>query len=153
MAGLIIAIILFNTAAFLTVKQLTKSQMLHMWVFTIVFQLLVDLYLGHKYQGYWYFNYGVEWSDLPVLTLLGPPTILLFLNRFPFHTSFLKRLSYIILWSLLLVIYEAIALIPEPWGYFHYGWWKLGYSALSYPVTLLIVLSYYKWGCHMEKTD
>lgn len=153
MVGLIIAIILFNTAAFLTVKRLTKSQILHMWTFTNVFQLLVDLYLGLKYQGYWYFNKGVEWPDLPALTLLGPPMILLFLNRFPIHASFLKRLFYIVLWSLLLVLYEAFTLLPEPWGYFHYGWWKLEYSVLSYPVLLLIVWSYYKWICRMEKTD
>jgi len=151
MFGLIIAVILFNSVAFITVKRLTKSQMVHMWIFTIVFQLLVDLYLGLKYQGYWYFNKGVEWSDLPALTLLGPPTILLFLNSFPFDTSFLKRLFYILLWSLLILIYESFSLLPEPWGYFRYGWWELAYSALSYPFLLISILSYYKWICRMEK--
>ena len=131
MLGLIIAVILFNSVAIISNKRLTKNQILHIWTFTIIFQLLVDLYLGLKYHGYWYFNKGVEWSDLPALTLLGAPTIMLFLNWFPFRTSFFKRMFYIILWSILIVIYEVFAFIPHSWGYFHYGWWKLGYSALT----------------------
>lgn len=119
MLGLIIAVILFNSVAFISNKRLTKNQILHIWTFTIIFQLLVDLYLGLKYHGYWYFNKGVEWSDLPALTLLGAPTIMLFLNWFPFRTSFFKRMFYIILWSILIVIYEVFALLPAPWGYFH----------------------------------
>lgn len=151
MVGLIIAVILFNTAAFITVKRLTKNQIVHMWTFTIVLQSFVDLYLGYTYQGYWYFNNGIEWEDLPVLTLLGPPAVLLYLERFPFHASIFRRLLYIIFWSLLLLIYEAFTLLPEPWGFFHYGWWKLEYSVLCYPVLLLIIVSYYKWICSIEK--
>lgn len=153
MLGLIIAVIFLNSAAFINSKRFTKNQILHIWISTIVFQLLVDMYLSLKYHGYWYFNKGVEWSDLPALTLLGAPTIMLFLNWFPFHTSFFKRMFYIILWSILIVIYEAFALLPEPWGYFHHGWWKLGYSTLSYPVLLLIVLYYYKLVSKVEKTN
>ena len=92
-------------------------------------------------------------SDLPAFTLLGAPTIILFLNWFPFRTSFFKRMFYIILWSILIVIYEVFSLLPAPWGYFHYGWWKLGYSALSYPVLLLIELYYYKWVGKVEKIN
>jgi len=151
MLGLIIAVILFNSAAFISNKRLTKNQTLHIWVFTIVFQQLVDLYLSLKYHGYWYFNKGVEWSDLPAITLLGAPAIMLFLNWYPFSTSFFKRTFYIILWSILIVIYESFALLPEPWGYFRYGWWKLEYSALSYPILLVIVLYYYKLVNKVEK--
>ncbi|BDH61677.1 hypothetical protein MTP04_18070 [Lysinibacillus sp. PLM2] len=153
MIGLIIAVIFFNTVAFITVKQLTKSQMAHMWIFTILLHLLVDLYLGLKYHGYYYFNKGIEWIDLPAVTLITPPVVLLFLNRFPFRDSFLKRFVYIILWSIVPVIYEALALLPQPWGFFHYGWWKLTYSAIVYPVLLTIIVSYYMWICHLEKKN
>lgn len=153
MIGLIIAVIFFNAVAFLTVKQLTKSQMAHMWLFTILFHLLVDLYLGLKYDGYYYFNKGVEWLDLPAFTLISPPAVLLFLNRFPFHESFLKRFVYIILWSIVPITYEALALLPEPWGFFRYGWWKLTYSVITYPVLLIIVVSYYMWICRLDKTN
>ncbi|MFP3919259.1 hypothetical protein U5N28_15770 [Lysinibacillus telephonicus] len=153
MFGLIISVILFNTAAIITVKRFTKSQIVHIWTFTMILQFFVDLYLGYKYQAYWYFNKEIEWSSLPALTLLGPPVILLFLNRFPFQTSLLKRFLYIILWSIVLIIYEALASLPEPWGFFNYGWWKLAYSAPIYPFLLIIALSYYKWICSLEKTN
>ncbi|HWK24748.1 MAG TPA: hypothetical protein VNS08_17170 [Ureibacillus sp.] len=153
MLGLSIAVIILNSVAFISNKRLTENQILHIWLSTIVFQLLVDMYLSLKYHGYWYFNKGVEWSDLPALTLLGAPTIMLFLNWFPFHTSFLKRMFYIILWSILIVIYEVLSLLPEPWGYFHYGWWKLEYSALSYPFLLLITLYYHKSVSKVRKTN
>ncbi|MBD8026023.1 hypothetical protein H9636_05065 [Ureibacillus sp. Re31] len=152
MIGLIIAVILLNTVAFMTVKRLTKNQIVHMWMFTVVFQLFVDLYLGSRYNAYWYFDSSeIEWSDLPVRTFLTPPVILLFLNRFPFHASFFKRFLYLILWSIGCTIYEALALLPEPWGYFHYGWWKLAYSAPCYPILLVVVLAFYKWICRLEK--
>lgn len=56
MIGLIITVILLNTVAFMTVKRLTINQIVHIWTFTIVFQLFVDLYLGTKYNAYWYFD-------------------------------------------------------------------------------------------------
>lgn len=152
MVGLILAIIIINTVAFFTVKRLSINQKVHMWTFTIVFQLLVDLYLGLKYHGYWYIDQAVGWSDLLPLTLLGPPTVLVFLNNFPFHSSFLKRLLYILVSSLILVTYEAISLLPEPWGYFRYGWWELKYSVISYPFLLVMILFFYKWICRIEKT-
>ncbi|RNC99533.1 hypothetical protein [Lysinibacillus halotolerans] len=152
MIGLIIAVILLNTVAFITVKRLTKNQIVHMWTFTVLFQLIVDLYLGTKYNAYWYFSDSeIEWSDLPVRIMLTPPFILMFLNFFPFRTSFLKRFLYIVFWSIVCVIYEALALLPEPWGYFHYGWWKLVYSVPIYPILLIIELAFYKWICKLEK--
>lgn len=153
MLGLIIAVILFNTLAFIAVKRLTKSKMVHMWVFTILFHLFVDLFLGLKYQAYWYFNRGIEWSDVPAIILLSPPAVLMFLDRYPFYSLFFKRLLYILLWSLMIVVFEAFSLLPEPWGFFRYGWWKLEYSALVYPVLFSIILFYYKWICRTEKKD
>jgi hypothetical protein len=49
-----------------------------------------------------------------------------------------------------ILLYEMITLHPEPWGYFHYGWWNLWYSAIIAPVLLLITLGYYKWGLKLE---
>ena len=153
MLGLIIAVILFNSAAFITNKRLTKNQIVHTWTFTIVLQMVVDCYLGVKYHGYWYFNKGVEWMDLPAFTLLGAPVIMLFLNWYPLQSSFLKRMIYIIFWSILILIYEVITLLPEPWGFFNYGWWKLSYSAIWYPGLLLIELYFYQWVCKIEKIN
>ena len=153
MLGLIIAVILFNSAAFIFNKRLTKNQIVHTWTFTILLQMIVDAYLSVKYHGYWYFNKGVEWMDLPAFTLLGAPVIMLFLNWYPLQSSFFKRMIYIIFWSILILIYEVITLLPEPWGFFNYGWWKLSYSAIWYPGLLLIELYFYQWVCKIEKLN
>ncbi|WP_027408780.1 hypothetical protein [Anoxybacteroides tepidamans] len=150
MVGLSIAVIVFNFVAFFTNRRLTKNQMAHIWTFTTSFQLLFDLYVDHKYHGYWYFTKEVDWEGLPTLTMLIPPVNIMFLNWYPFHKSLLKRFLYFVCWLIFILIYEMVTLLPEPWGYFHYGWWNLGYSALADPILLIILLSYYKWVCKLE---
>lgn len=152
MIGLIIAVFLFNIIAFKTNKQLTKNQIVHIWSFTIILQGLADLYIDHKYQGYWYFTKDVDWASLPTLTILLPPINMMFLNWYPFNSPLLKRILYYIYWLVFMLIYEVIALLPEPWGYFNYGWWKLKYSFLVDPILLVILLNYYKWICKIEKS-
>ncbi|MFJ5763133.1 hypothetical protein ACIQAA_29260 [Neobacillus sp. NPDC093182] len=151
MIGLIFAVFLFNLIAFKTNKRLTKNQIVHIWAFTIVFQGIFDLYIDQKYHGYWYFSKDVDWSSLPALTLLVPPINMMFLNWYPFTSLLLKRVLYYIYWLIFMVIYEVIALFPEPWGYFNYGWWKLLYSVICDPILLIILLNYYKWICKIEK--
>ncbi|MEH7086004.1 hypothetical protein V7139_25155 [Neobacillus drentensis] len=109
------------------------------------------MYIDQKYHGYWYFTQGVDLAALPTLTMLLPPVNMIFLNWFPFNSSLLKRILYFFYWLLFMVIYETIALLPEPWGYFNYGWWKLKYSILVDPILLVILLNYYKWICKIEK--
>jgi len=153
MLGLLISIFLINSIALMTVKRLKKSHAVHMCLFTVYFHLIVDLFLSYKYGGYWYFHHAIEWTDLLALTLLSPPAMLIFLDRFPFHVSFLKRLFYILIWSLILVVYEALTLLPEPWGFFRHGWWRLGYSAVLYPLLFAFALFYYRWICRIEKNE
>lgn len=150
MIGLILAIIVFNVIAFKTNKRLTANQIVHSWIFTIAFHLIFDLIIERKYEGYWYFDKKVDWLDLPLHTILLPPVIMMFLNWYPFKSKMIKQVLYIIFWVIGIVIYEAIALLPKPWGYFHYGWWSLGHSAIIDPILLLIVLGYYKWICKLE---
>lgn len=151
MIGLTLAILVFNIVAFKTNKRLSKNQIVHIWTFTIIFQLLTDIYLDLKYHGYWYFDFHIDWLSLLAVTILLPPVNMLFLNWYPFHNSFLNRFLYIMVWSAFIVVYESLTLLPEPWGYFHYGWWKLWYSALCYPPLLMIVVVYYKWICKLER--
>lgn len=61
-----------------------------------------------------------------------------------------KQLFYLVVFVICILIYELITLLPEPWGYFHYGWWKLWYAAIVDPILLLILLGYYKWICMLE---
>lgn len=152
MIGLIIAVIFFNVIAFITNKRLTKNQIVHIWTFTIIFQGIADLYIDQKYSGYWYFSKEVDWSSLPSLTMLLPPVNMVFLNWYPFNSPLFKKILYYIYWLGFMVIYEEIALLPGPWGYFNYGWWKLEYSIIVDPILLVILLNYYKWICKIEKS-
>ncbi|RAS80276.1 hypothetical protein [Priestia endophytica] len=151
MIGLMIAIILFNTIAFTMNRRLTINQIVHIWTFTIALQVLVDLYIDGKYHSYWYFNENTEWRDLFTLTILIPPVNMMFLNGYLCGRSFPKRMMYIFYWVIAIRLYEAITLLPEPWGYFHHGWWNLWYSLLVNPFLLGMVLFYYKWIRKMEK--
>ncbi|MCU7746632.1 hypothetical protein N7983_26385 [Priestia megaterium] len=151
MIGLIIAIVLFNFIAFKTNKRLTANQIVHIWAFTIALQQLGDLYIDTKYHGYWYFSKDIDgWSEIPTLTVLLPPVNMMFLNWYPFGRLFHKRIRYVFYWVIAILLYEAITLLPEPWGYFNYGWWNLWHSAIIDPLLLLIVLGYYKWICKLE---
>jgi hypothetical protein len=145
MIGLIIAIVLFNFIAFKTNKRLTTNQIVHIWTFTIAFQYSFDILVEFKYHGYWYFSKGIDWIGVVAHTILIPPVNMMYLNWFPFYKRFSKKFIYIFLWVIGILIYETITLLPEPWGYFHYGWWKLLYAAIVDPILLLIVLGYYKW--------
>ncbi|MGR3763082.1 CBO0543 family protein [Rossellomorea sp. NS-SX7] len=145
MLGLMIAVILFNFIAFKTNKILTAKQIAHIFAFTIAFQLSFDLYVDLKYHGYWYFTKAVDWAALPAHTILLPPVNMMFLNWYPFDQSRWRRILFIICWSAALLLYEVIALLPSPWGYFHNGWWSLGYSAVLDPILLIILLVYYKY--------
>lgn len=151
MIGMFIAIILFNIAAFLTHKRLSKNEIVHVWVFTIALQLFADIFIDLKYHGYWYFTKGIDWASVPGCVALIPPVNIIFLDRYPFKASWMKQLLYFIVWLIFMIVYEVIALLPEPWGYFHYGWWNLGLSALVNPFLLLIVYFYYKWIRKIEQ--
>lgn len=73
MLGLMIAIILYNSLAFLTNKRHTKNQIVHIWTFTIALQVIVDMYLSVEYLGYWYFTKDATLADLLVLIFVIPP--------------------------------------------------------------------------------
>jgi hypothetical protein len=151
MLTLIVSIILFNIIAFKTNKRLSAIQIVSIWTFTIAFQLLFDLFVEFKYDAYWYFNKGVEWKGLLPRTVLIPPVNIMFLNWYPFTSHFFKQVIYLICWVIGILIYEAFTLLPEPWGYFHYNWWKLRYSAIIDPILFMTLLGYYKWICKLEQ--
>ncbi|WP_174733619.1 hypothetical protein [Mesobacillus harenae] len=151
MIGLLIAIAVFNLIAFTTNKRLTGNQIVHIWVYTVALQLCFDTIVEFKYHGYWYFRKEIDWADfLPHLVLI-PPVNTIFLNWFPFRRGLLKQAAFILLWVIWILLYEVVTLLPQPWGYFNYGWWKLWHAALINPILLLLLLGYYKWICKLEK--
>ncbi|MBT2691192.1 hypothetical protein J7I93_23950 [Bacillus sp. ISL-47] len=151
MIGLLISIGLLNLVAFKTNKRLTKNQVVHIWTFTIAAQLVFDCMIEFKYWGYWYFTKEPNWGGLIAHIFLVPPVNMMYLNWYPFESDLIKRVSYIIFWVVAILLYEVVTLLPEPWGFFHYGWWELWHAALLDPILLVIMLKYYKWIFRMEK--
>ncbi|MGM0903049.1 MAG: hypothetical protein ACQEXB_18370 [Bacillota bacterium] len=147
---LYLSILTLNILAFKKVKRFSWNIITHIVVFTCAFQYIFDVFLDIKYKAYWYGTPGVDWALLPAYIFLIPPVNLMFLNWFPFNKSLLKQLAYFGIWEIALLSYEFIALLPEPWGYFHYGWWSLWHSALVNPILLVILLGYYKFVCKLE---
>ncbi len=151
MVGFFIAVFLFNFLAIKTVKRLTKNQIIHIWIFTTAFQTIFDTYIDLKYAGYWYFTRDIDLLSILNLTLLVQPVNLMFLNWYPIGTSLYKQIRYFIYWEICLLAYEAITTLPEPFGFFHYGWWHLWYSTIINPFLLFLLLCYYKWILRIEK--
>jgi hypothetical protein len=120
-------------------------------MFTIALQMSFDFYVDMEYHGYWYFTKNADWEEMPSNFFLVPPANVIFLNFYPFEKSKIKQSIYLILFVLGMLVYEAMMLLPEPWGYFHYGWWNLWHSAFIDPILLIILISYYKWICRIEK--
>ncbi|PFN76541.1 hypothetical protein COJ85_32450 [Bacillus sp. AFS076308] len=150
MVGLIIATVIFNLIALKIKKRISLNLMHHIWVFTIAFQTVFDVFVDFKYHGYWYFSKNIDWQAALALFLV-PPVNIVFLNYFPYKKTFMKKILYITGWEIVLLLYEVIALLPAPWGYFHYGWWTLWHSLVINPILLMILLGYYKWIVKLEK--
>lgn len=144
MIGLFVSITLFNGFAIAMIKRLTVNQILHLWMFATSVQTVFDTYMDHKYLGYWYFTKEIDWISILCYTMLVQPIILIFLNYYPFGKSLIKKVGYFFFWEIGMLLYEAITLLPEPFGFFHYGWWNIGYSALLNPLLLILVLAYFK---------
>ena len=151
MIGLLIAVALFNFFAIKLNKRLNINQVLHIWMFTSTFQLLFDIFVDFKYLGYWYFTKEIDWISILNIIFLVQPVNIIFLNYYPFKKRLGSRIFFILCFNLLILLYEKIALLPEPWGYFHYGWWKIWYSAILNPFLLLVLISYYRYIIYLEK--
>lgn len=119
-------------------------------MFTIAFQAVTETYIDFKYHGYWYFTKEINWWVLPAFTVLIPPVNIMFINWYPFKQLFYKQMLYILFWVIAITLYELIALLPEPWGYFYHNWWRIWYSLLVNPILLIAVLFYYKWVCKIN---
>ena len=151
MVFLFISIILFNVIAFKKNKIPTMNRKVNIWTFTIALQVVFDVVIELKFKGYWYFDKGVDWMGVLAHTILIPPFNIMLLSLFPFNSSFVKKAIFISLCTVGIIIYEALVLIPEPWGFFHLGWWKLWYDTFCAPVLILILTGYYRWICKLEE--
>ncbi|WP_368857099.1 CBO0543 family protein [Neobacillus paridis] len=80
--------------------------------------------------------------DIGTILFLGillyfPSISLLFLNFYPSEKKIVKKVLYIMLWSLFSVTFEWISMHTE---FFYHNGWKLWYSAILYPIIFLILV-------------
>ncbi|PEI52099.1 hypothetical protein [Priestia aryabhattai] len=153
MIGLILSILVFNVLAFKTNKRFTANQIVHIWMFTIAAQHIFDVFINFKFHGYWYFTQETDWQGIFAYTVLIPPVNMLFLTYYPLAGKLTKKAAYILFWSVAVLLYEVVALLPAPWGYFHYGWWTWWYSLLLNPLLFWMVVQYYRWVCKLERNS
>ncbi|MGO0061252.1 CBO0543 family protein [Brevibacillus fluminis] len=87
---------------------------------------------------YGYFNVGADYRTLIIFFGLYPAFSLIFLNLYPHSAGFLRKTSYIIVFSVLSTALEW--LFSTKYGFFYHNEWKLLYSLLAYPFILLLLL-------------
>lgn len=137
MVYLLVSVVLFNLVAYVVPKRITKIEMYTTSLFGVLFAVIADTYLDVKYQLYWYFSKEVDWATLIVLFGTYPAVNIIFLNFLPLKSHLFKKFLYIALWSVFLTIYEWGAVnIGE---FLHYRKWSIAYSALAYPIILIIL--------------
>ncbi|RTR27903.1 hypothetical protein EKG37_18160 [Robertmurraya yapensis] len=105
-------------------------------LFALVFELIANIYLDLKYDLYGYFDKGPDWRTLPTLILIFPAVNLLFLNFYPFTRSKTIQLIYILICSIIGVVFEWIYIQTD---FFYHNEWKLRYSLVSYPFIFYIL--------------
>jgi hypothetical protein len=134
MTFLIISIVVFYVIAYLMPKRLSKIVIYATTLFALLLATLTDLFLDVKYLLYWFFTKEVDWLWLIILFGIYPAVNVIYLNFFPLESPTLKKICYILFWSVIIICYEWGAV--NIGGILHYGKWNIGYSALAYPFIL-----------------
>lgn len=109
-------------------------------LFSLVIECFSDMILDFKLDLFGYIAPGNQWTGyLPIF--IYSPCNAIFLNFFPYKRKTSYHIFYILFWTVFCLAFEMVALKS---GFFYYHKWKLWYSALCYPVLLLMVLGNYK---------
>lgn len=143
MTFLIASLLLFYAIAIFMPKHISWLVIWTTALFSLVLENMSDMALDLKLNLFGYIAPGNQWSGfLPVF--LYPPVNAIFLNYYPYKKSRLHKFMYVVGWTAFCLVYEVGALRS---GFFYYTKWKLWYSALCYPVLLLMVL----WNCKFTR--
>jgi len=119
-------------------KRISYFEMYATYYFAPFLAVLADIYLDLKLNLYGFFDPGINYQYIPIFFIVYPAFNLLFLNFFPFQTSLVRKIRYILLVSLFTVGFEYVATFSEV---FYHNGWKLWYSAVAYPFLYTLLLS------------
>lgn len=128
---IIIIFIIFNIIAFVIPKNINKIEIYATCFFAFSYGLITDIILDLHYHLYGYIHKGFDWGGLLSTFLYFPSISYLFLNFFPFKKRLLRKIYYVLGWSIFSIIFEWFTLKT---GFFYYTEWKIWYSGLLYPL-------------------
>ncbi|WP_051263047.1 CBO0543 family protein [Tuberibacillus calidus] len=130
-----ISAVTLYTFVFMVPKQLSKAEMVHTTYFAILFDTLMDVFLDLHLDLYGYFQKGVDYQTLLVVIGIFPPMNILYLNNFPYGQSLWAKGRYLLIWSVIAIFYEYLAVKCD---LLYYRKWSIFYSGLCYPPILII---------------
>ncbi|WP_102028439.1 CBO0543 family protein [Salirhabdus sp. Marseille-P4669] len=141
MVFLIISIIIFHFILYLVPKKIKRHEIYSIALFSIVLGFCSDVLFDLKYNFYGYFEKGPQLAGfLPILGLFSPAGIL-FLNFYPFHKTIAMKCTYILVWTLFCLVFEYFSIV---FGFFYHNEWKFLYSAIAYPILLLLQIVHFR---------
>ncbi|MFT4417296.1 CBO0543 family protein [Fredinandcohnia humi] len=139
---ILIIFVIFNIISFCVPKRIGKMEIYATSFFAFSYGLTTDMVLDLHYNLYGYFQKGFQWLGLLGIVLYFPSISFLFLNFYPSDKKLLKKLTYILIWSIFSIIFEWLCLQTE---FFYYNGWKLWYSAFLYPLIFLSLIRNMRW--------
>ena len=128
---------IFNIAAFLIPKKLSKIEIYANSFFAFTYGVTIDMILDLHYNLYGYFEPGFQWLGLFAIFLYFPSISILFLNLYPSKSNKGKKILYIFAWTVFSLAFEWFCLHTK---FYYLNGWKLWYSAISYPIIFSILL-------------
>jgi len=138
---LIASLVVFYAIAIFMPKRISWLDIWSIVLLSLLLETFSDMTLDLKLNLFGYIAPGIQWTGfLPIF--LYPPVNSIFINYYPFQRKKNRQCIYILGWTAFCLVYEVAALKS---GFFYYISWKLWYSALSYPVLLLIVFWNFKF--------
>lgn len=118
-------------------KKVALWEILIASIFVYAMDLFIIQIFEVKYESFAYMGKGIQWSAVIIEAIIYPAVNAIFVNYFPYHKEFKKKLLYIIIAAIVFTFGEYLFLIV---GFIKYYNWKLIYSALVYPFLGVILI-------------
>ncbi|WP_047982794.1 CBO0543 family protein [Ornithinibacillus californiensis] len=146
-AFVFVASFVFILIAYFIPKKVNPHELYTTSIFAALFGLIVDMVLAVKYKFYVLDSAGVQIPPLVGQVVLYFTGCVIILNYYPFHKAIKWKIAYILLCSMLAVIFEFIS---HQFEFINYNEWKLWYSALCYPFIILFFVLHFKFFRWLE---
>ncbi|MGP4108753.1 CBO0543 family protein [Virgibacillus sp. L01] len=136
MVFLLVSVAVFNLAAIVIPKNISWIEIYGTILITIVLHLLIDTFLDLKYNFYGYFDKGVDAGTLIFTFGIYPAVNIIVVNLYSYLRGLLSKVIFIIVLTIFALCYEVALLNVD---IFYHNEWKLWYSAVIYPLLLILL--------------